>query len=273
VRRVYNAKEVTFMNDNQETEILRVRLAWGWRGAHDTAERGDILVVVDTLRFSTAAATAVHLGALIYPCATDEALYTALAQRVGGEVALHHPASPAPTRFSLSPRSFLAVEPGVRVVLPSPNGSTCSQYGSRAPALFVGALVNAQAVAGAVSHLLYGADHLNVTVLACGERWRVPDEEGALRFAVEDYLGAGAILSSLAFPQTAEAQVCVAAFRSMRDQLDTALWECESGQELRAKGLGEDVRFAAQLNVYDTAPILRGERLEAFVADKGYIPA
>jgi 2-phosphosulfolactate phosphatase len=224
---------------------------------------------VDTLRFSTAAATAVHHGALIYPCATDEALYTALAQRVGGEVALHHAASPTSTRFSLSPRSFLAVEPGARVVLPSPNGSTCSQYGSQARALFVGALVNAQAVASAVWRLLDGNSSLNVTVLACGERWRIPDEEGMLRFAVEDYLGAGAILAALPFSQTMEAQVCAAAFRAMRDQLDMALWECESGQELRAKELGEDVRFAAQFNVYDTAPILRGERLEAFVADEG----
>jgi hypothetical protein len=34
---------------------------------------------------------------------------------------------------------------------------------------------------------------------------------------------------------------------------------------LRAKGLGEDVRDAAQLNLYDTAPVLRGERLEIFL--------
>jgi 2-phosphosulfolactate phosphatase len=253
------------MNDGHDVGIPRVHLAWGRRGAHDAAERGDILAVVDTLRFSTAAATAVHHGALIYPCATDEALYNALAQRVGGEVALHH--APTLTHYSLSPRSFLTVEPGARIVLPSPNGSTCAQYGSRAPALFVGALVNARAVAGAISHLLDRASHLNVTLLACGERWRIPDEEGALRFAVEDYLGAGAILSALSFSQAMEAQVCMTTFRAMRDRLDTALWECESGEELRDKGLGEDVRFAAQLNVYDTAPVLRGERLEAFVAD------
>lgn len=44
-------------------------------------------------------------------------------------------------------------------------------------------------------------------------------------------------------------------------QLETVLWECESGHELRAIGLGEDVR----LNVYDTVLVLRGERLELFV--------
>jgi hypothetical protein len=51
------------MNDGHDVGIPRVRLAWGQRGGQEAAERGDILVVVDTLRFSTAAATAVHHGA------------------------------------------------------------------------------------------------------------------------------------------------------------------------------------------------------------------
>jgi 2-phosphosulfolactate phosphatase len=262
------------MQQDPDTTGPRVQLAWGRRGAQAAVEREDILVVVDTLRFSTAAATAVHYGAVIYPCPVDEALFTALAQRVGGEVALHQfttstpPSTPA--RFSLSPRSYLTVEPGTRVVLPSPNGATCCRYGPRTAALFVGALVNARAVAEAVVHLLTTQQQLNVTVLACGERWRTPAEEGVLRFALEDYLGAGAVLSALPFPQTVEAQACAATFRELRDQLEAVLWECESGQELRAKGLGEDVRHAARLNVYDTAPVLNGERLEVFVRHDGH---
>jgi 2-phosphosulfolactate phosphatase len=269
---VPSAKEIASVSHDHggghDGDIPWVRLAWGRRGAQAAAARGDILVVIDTLRFSTAAATAVHHGALIYPCATDEALVSALAERVGGEVALHHlssgPHAFVPTRFSLSPRSYLEIEPGTRVVLPSPNGATCCQYGVQAAALFVGALVNAQGVAAAVSHLLAAADGLHATLLACGERWREPDEEGILRFALEDYLGAGAILSALPFAQTIEAQACSATFHAMHDRLDAVLWECESGQELRAKGLGEDVRFAAQLGIYDTVPMLRGERLEGF---------
>jgi 2-phosphosulfolactate phosphatase len=248
----------------------RVQLAWGRRGAQAAADRKDILVVVDTLRFSTTAVTAVHHGAVIYPCSVDEARVTALAQRVDGEVALHqHAVSTPSSRFSLSPRSYVGVEPGTRVVLPSPNGSTCCQYGPRTPWLFVGALVNAHAVARAVSHLLT-IQQLNVTVLACGERWRLPAEEGVLRFALEDYLGAGAVLSALPFSQTVEAQACGATFRALHEHLEALLWECESGQELRTKGLGDDVRHAAQLNVYDTAPVLYGERLETFVQHDGH---
>jgi 2-phosphosulfolactate phosphatase len=247
-------------------ENPRVRFAWGRRGAQAAAERGDILVVVDTLRFSTAAATAVHYGAQIYPCSTDEAQFTALAERVGGEIANYSARSgshaSAPARFTLSPRSYLEIEPGTRVVLQSLNGATCCQYGAQASALFVGALVNAQAVASAVSRLLAADNQLTVTILACGERWRTPDEEGVLRFALEDYLGAGAMLAALPFAQTSEAQACGAAFQAMRDHLEAALWECESGQELRDKGLGEDVRYAAQLNILDTAPALSGEWLE-----------
>jgi 2-phosphosulfolactate phosphatase len=194
-------------------------------------------------------------------------VFNALAERVGGEVASHslRPYDSVPHRFTLSPHSYVGVKAGTRVVLPSPNGSTCCQYGARAAALFVGALVNAEAVGGAVSYLLTAAGQLNATILACGERWRDPDEEGVMRFALEDYLGAGAVLSTLLFPQTIEAQACAATFQAMQDRLEAALWECESGQELRAKGLGEDVRYAARLNILTTAPMLRGERLEIFL--------
>ncbi len=256
-------EEITPAQHDKDTATPRVRLAWGRRGAQQAADRGDILVIVDTLRFSTAASTAIHHGGLIYPCSTDEITINQLARRVGGEVAIGWRDSPTPTRFTLSPRSYLAIEPDTRVVLPSPNGATCCHYGSTTPALFVGTLVNAQAVASAVSHLL-STYTLTVTVLACGERWRTPAEEGVLRFALEDYMGAGAILSALPFPQTVDAQACLATFQAMRDQLEDILWECESGEDLRAKGLGEDVRHAARLNIYDTAPVLRGERLEVF---------
>jgi 2-phosphosulfolactate phosphatase len=256
------------MPDDHDGGMPRVRFDWGRRGAQSAAARGDILVVIDTLRFSTAAATAIHHGALVYPSALDAASISALAERVGGQIASYRytPGAQAPARFSLSPRSFLGIEPGVRVVLPSPNGSTCCQYGAQAAAIFVGALINAQAVAAAASQLLRSDVRLNATLLACGERWRVPDEEGALRFALEDYLGAGAMLSELPFAQTVEAQACAVTFQAMRDHIEEALWECESGQELRAKELGDDVRFASQLNIYNSTPTLRGERLEAFPA-------
>src|SRR5262245_64516514 len=60
----------------------RCRLDWGRHGARAAAERQDILVIVDTLSFSTAVVMAVQRGGLVYPCAEDEQP-GALAQSIG----------------------------------------------------------------------------------------------------------------------------------------------------------------------------------------------
>src|SRR5687768_5068325 len=72
---------------------IRCRLEWGRRGAAVGAERGDILVVVDVLSFSSAVATAVERGASIYPCADGESA-AKRAGEVGGEVAVHRKGVP-----------------------------------------------------------------------------------------------------------------------------------------------------------------------------------
>lgn len=238
------------------------RLDWGRQGVRQAAERGDILVIVDTLSFSTAAVTAMHYGGLIYPCSPEEDV-AGLAQRVGGEATVPRPLVPERGRFSLSPATYLDIEPGTRVVVASPNGGTCSRYAGQVPFLFVGALVNAQALAAVVSSLLEHQD-LSITVIACGERWKTSSEDGELRFAIEDYLGAGAILSYLQHSKSPEARVCEGAFVQIRDDLHTVMWECESGRELRESGFEVDVEHAARLNVYETVPHMRDGYLVPF---------
>ncbi|HEY4385878.1 MAG TPA: hypothetical protein VGN34_15585, partial [Ktedonobacteraceae bacterium] len=120
----------------------RCRFDWGRHGVRQAAERGDILVIVDTLSFSTTTVTAVHSGGFIYPCSLEEDA-AVLARQVGGEVAVSRFDVPQRGRFSLSPATYLHLEPGMRVVLDSPNGATCSRYAGQVPFLFVGALVNA----------------------------------------------------------------------------------------------------------------------------------
>jgi 2-phosphosulfolactate phosphatase len=240
----------------------RCRLDWGRNGVRQAAERGDLLVIVDTLTFSTTVITAVHLGGFIYPCSPEEDT-AALARQIRGEAAVSRREVPERGRFSLSPATYQHLEAGTRIVLASPNGATCSRYAGQVPYLFVGALVNAQAVAAVVSTLLEQED-LAVTVIACGERWHPPSEDGALRVAVEDYLGAGAILSYLQHEKSPEARVCEGAFVQVRDDLDVLLWECASGRELRHMGFGVDVQHATRLNAYETVPHLRDGRFEPF---------
>lgn len=249
------------MSDPWSQAGFRCRLEWGRRGARVAAEQGDILVVVDVLSFSTASVTAVHHGGLIYPCAwTDDP--PALAATLGAEAAVSRGDVPAKGRFSLSPPTFNAIERGTRVVLASPNGATCSSYGREVQHLLVGALLNARAVANAVADLLV-TTNLNVTILACGERWRQPSEDGELRFAIEDYLGAGAIISGLpdSVSRSPEADLCGRAFRSVGDGLREVLWESGSGRELREFGYPQDVEHCAQVNTHETVPYMENDWL------------
>jgi 2-phosphosulfolactate phosphatase len=228
------------MNPNPFSQYqYRCKLDWGQQGAIQAAERGDIIVVVDTLSFSTAVAYAVHQGGVVYPCAKTEDA-AALAQRIGGEVAVHRRDVPQKGRFSLSPVTYLGLESGTKIVLSSLNGATCSRLSREVPYLFAGALVNAKAVANAVS------------------------QEGQLRVAIEDYLGAGVILSYLEYEKSPEARVCQGSFQSVQNDLEEIIWDCGSGRELREAGFEADVRYALQLNRLDSVPVMRGECFEKF---------
>ncbi|GHO45512.1 2-phosphosulfolactate phosphatase [Ktedonospora formicarum] len=249
-------------------EAYRCRLEWGRRGVAEAAARGDIVVIVDVLSFSSATITAIAHGGSILPCPL-EADVEALARRVDGVVAVRRREVPARGRFSLSPMTFFALEAGTRVVLASPNGATCSHYGQVVSHLLVGALLNASAVSHVVTSLLEEDERCSVSVIACGERWLDPSEDGALRFAIEDYLGAGAILTSLAehsnLTLSPEAQVCAGAFLQARPRLGELLTNSYSGQELTQTGFGEDVSHACKLDLYTSVPIMRAGLLEEFV--------
>jgi 2-phosphosulfolactate phosphatase len=236
------------------TPRYRCTLAWGRRGLSEAALRGDIVVIVDVLSFSTCVVTATQHGGVIVPCAEEDDPH-ALAERHDAVVAVRREQATARDRYSLSPLSFAAVRPGQTVVLPSPNGGACSSLGDGASFLFAGAIVNATAVGHTVTRLVDSSDH-TVTIVATGERYGTPSEDGTIRFAVEDYVGAGAILAAIDADKSPEAEVCESAFAQVRHRLGEVLWGCESGLELRERGYKEDVHHASQLDRYSAVPIM-----------------
>ena len=151
------------------------------------------------------------------------------------------------SRFSLSPVSFLDVAPGTRVAVRSINGARLSEV---AVSQFVvaGCLRNARAIAEAVG----SADE--VALVPAGEQW----SDGSLRPCIEDWLGAGAIASYLAGERSAEAELAAGAFQSARANLRNSLRESVSGRELIDWGFASDVDLAAELDVSDAVPVLRG---------------
>ncbi len=227
-----------------QQEGYTLRFDWGLPGLEAMLAGSEVIVVVDVLSFSSAVDVAVGRGAWVYPTPARDAEAERLARAVGGILAVK---TFAQGGYGLSPSSLLNIPEGARLVLPSPNGATLSTRSAAMPTL-AGCLRNARAVAHAAQHL--GS---RITVIAAGERWK----DGSLRPALEDLLGAGAILAELEGSRSPEAQAAVATFQGLQDRLPVMLHECASGRELVERGRLQDVDLAAAFNVSDCAPLLQ----------------
>jgi 2-phosphosulfolactate phosphatase len=139
----------------------------------------------------------------------------------------------------------------MRLVLPSPNGSAISVEATRQHRrVLAGCLRNAAAVARSAQHI-----GQRIGLVAAGEHWpSVEQPDRAFRVALEDLLGAGAIVRSLAAARSPEAEVAVAAFERAAGDLAGYLRGCTSGRELIGLGFQQDVEMAAELDVSQTVP-------------------
>ena len=224
--------------------VGRIVCDWGMNGLR-AAARGRIVIIVDVLSWSTAVSVAVSHGATIFPCEWNDDRAAALALEHNAEVASRR----GKGRFTLAPASLRDVPDGLRLVLPSPNGSTLADAARElgAWAIVAGCLRNARAVARWAEER-----RGDIAVIAAGERW----EDGGIRFAIEDWLGAGAIISRISGEKAALAQAAAAAFGQLRDRLHPALADSPSGRELIGAGYPVDIDLAAELDADDAVPLL-----------------
>jgi len=223
-----------------------VRFDWGPAGAARVGSHDGVLVVVDVLSFTTAVSVAVERGITVHPASGQGA--ARLAGEVGAALAVDRDEVTEQHPWSLSPAALRSAPAPARLVLPSPNGSAIA---SAAEGVVVAAcLRNASAVAEWL-----GVRSEPVTVVAAGERW--PD--GSLRPALEDLLGAGAVLAALAHrgggPESPEARGARAAYQGT-GSVEEAVRRCASGLELRDRGFGEDVEIAVEGDVSRVVPVL-----------------
>lgn len=140
------------------------------------------------------------------------------------------------------------------------NGAPVAAHAAAGGSLvFLGGVCNARAVAAAIldEQQRRGA-RTSVAVIAAGER---DGADGPLRFAVEDQLGAGAIIDALGVlgvdHTSPEAAATGEAFRGLRPALRHLLTASGSGQELLARGLRDEVLAASELDALAAVPVLR----------------
>ncbi|GAA2932779.1 hypothetical protein GCM10010458_14880 [Microbacterium luteolum] len=158
----------------------------------------------------------------------------------------------------------------------STNGAAVATAAGIEATVLVGGIRNASAVARAVQTVQERRQaRTSVAVIAAGE-W---DEAGRPRFAVEDHLGAGAIiaaLTDLGIDHTApDAAVAAEGFRALRRALRHLLSASGSARELEV-GVPSTARMAASgvvpttpadaavLDAVDAVPVLREGRFTRF---------
>ncbi|WP_194409449.1 2-phosphosulfolactate phosphatase [Microbacterium cremeum] len=208
----------------------QVRHEWGADGLGRLAP-ADVVVVVDVLRFSTTVTDAVAQG-----------------------------------------RSF-ALDDAAHAV--SLNGAAvAAAAASTGAVVMLGCLRNASAVARAVlaEQQRRGA-RTSVAIIAAGELRRAQEagrrEPGApLRFAVEDQLGAGALvdaLGALGIGHTSpEAAAAGEVFRGLRGAVRHLLTASGSGQELLDLDRRDEVLDAAAVDAASVVPVLREGAFAAY---------
>lgn len=229
----------------QQTEY-NIRCEWGLAGINHLASDCDVVVIVDVLSFSTCVDVAVGRGAIVYPYSWNNGKAEEFAAQKDAILAN---ARRSADGYTLSPSSLVKIHEGTKLVLPSPNGSTLTLATGSKPTL-AGCLRNAQAVARAAQSV-----GERILVVPAGERW--PDHDHTLRPAIEDLIGAGAIISYLQGYKSPEAWIAQEAYESAWDLLYATLEDCSSGRELIERGFKQDISLAADLNCSDCVPFLR----------------
>jgi len=225
---------------------------WGLQGLLALAPGSDAIVLVDVISFSTAVDVAVSRGASVLPYRWRDASAEAFAASKGAILASSRSAQ---GKYSLSPASLESISQQTTLVLSSPNGSALSLRAGKAPT-FTACLRNCAAVAARVER--YGS---RIAVIPAGEQWN----DGSLRPALEDLIGAGALLARLPGSLSPEAELAVAAFERFRFDLHDALARSISGRELLERGYTRDIELAAAYGASSAVPLLRDDR---FVDDK-----
>src|SRR3546814_19184128 len=117
---------------------------------------------------------------------------------------------------------------------------------------FAGSLRNASAVAAAAQDAAAESIRKRIAVIAAGEHW----PGGNLRPAIEDLLGAGAIIERLQGRPSPEARAARAAYRELTDAIPAVLSGCPPGPAPAAACFTADFELAPQEGAGTATPSL-----------------
>lgn len=230
-----------------------VRFDWGATGAAQLGADCACLVLVDVLCFATSVCVAVERGIQVYPVPAGDESAAQLAAEVDAVLAVDRHATSKEHPWSLSPAALRQAPTPPRLVLPAASAAIAA---ARPDLPVVAAcLRNASPVGNWLAERGYGTVDRPVAVVAAGEQW--PD--GTLRPALEDAIGAGAVITALAEAGPITISPEAAGVRAMylhTGDIDVTVTTCASGRQLGESGFAADVEIAVEVDTSTMVPVL-----------------
>ena len=225
--------------------------------------QGKAVLVLDILFATTTIATVLANGATEVLPALDQAAALAESRRhphgsyvIAGELnADTLPGFAAPTPLRLLKEDLA----GKKVIYSTTNGTIALRKADGAACVYAGALVNAYAVA---DHVARTHDGETILIVCSGS---------ADNFNLEDFYGAGRFVDLLVHRYGGEAELSDAALAARRLYRCEPTLECllasRVGRMFVARGLADEVAFAAAADQFDVVPVLSNGRIRALRND------
>ncbi len=237
--------------------LTTVNLEFVAKDAVKAVQRGDIVIIIDVLRCSSTIVTALANGTKgIIPV---ETLKEAWAHRRGYPEFLL-----AGERKGLKPKGFdlgnspLEFSPETvkekNIILTTTSGTKAICSARKGKKVLIGAFLNAKAVAEAALKIAE-KEKAGISIALSGKMGR---------FSIEDFLCAGAIISSLPTEKVELSDAALSAllaFQQARKSLSIIVQRGSHARYLESIGFKEDVLFCSRMNVFRVVPVLEGETI------------
>jgi len=213
----------------------------------DRSYSKDLSIMVDTLRASTTIITALQ---------SFQTVITVKDIENAVKTAKTHKATLAGERDGAKIEGFDAGNSpldiknlkGDVLVLTTTNGTRVLE--NMTSKVLIGSFINAQAVAQRAIEL---ADN-HIEIVMAGVKGK---------FVIEDFLGAGEIISHLKDEKLDEMALASLMASSDKDMVNEAVQNSNSAYGLRALGLEKDIEFSLQRDIYNTVPIYKDGIIKA----------
>jgi 2-phosphosulfolactate phosphatase len=216
-------------------------------------QRGDIIIVIDVLRCSSTIIAALSNGAKgVIPTKNLQEARRRYRENPGSLLAGERRGF-KPKGFDLgnSPLQFTKEKVKNKlVILTTTSGAKAISLAKNGRWVFIGALLNVEAVAKEALKMAE-RERREISLLLAGK-------EGV--FSLEDFICAGAVIENLPKENLGlsdAALVAALTFRQAQESLSSIIRQGSHAQYLKSIGLEEDIKFCSQINIFPTVPVLK----------------